>query len=220
MLHPDPAPTSPPANTPPANDPNTPPANTPPATPPANTPPAADQSTPPDGWQAPSYEEWKRQQNAIAASNKRASDLEAAAQKAADEEAAKQGQFQELAQREQEKAQKLEQGIKTSAVKSEVLKIAQGLGFRNPLLAENLITLSDIDATLADDFTATVDDAAKNIITERLNAKLATDPYLKGDPPRAQLGGAGQGNEGGASTGNAAMNDQIRAAAGRGTVGA
>ncbi len=197
---------------------NEPPATSQPAPPAQQQPPAVN---PPSGeWTPPTREEVEAKDRAIAEANRRAKKLEAEAQKRADEEAAASGEYQQIAQREQERAQRLEEGIKASAVKAAIVEVAGNLRFRNPSLAASLISASDIEAVLGDDHTASVDAAGKAAIEQRLKEKLATDSYLAAEAPRAQLGGAGAaGGSAPAGGGNAEMNDLIRQGAKRGIVG-
>lgn len=187
---------------------------------PADPPAPADPSAPaePQGdWKPPTREEWEASQKAIAAANQRAKRLEQDAQKRADDEAAANGEYQQIAERERQRAEQLEQGIKATAIEKAILEAAQRLQFRNPLLAPSLIGRDGIDASIDDNHVAKVDAAAVQTIEQRLQQKLETDPYLRADAPRAQLAGAG--NQGAAATGgNAAMNDAIRRGAGRGTL--
>lgn len=171
-------------------------------------------ATPPDGWSPPSYEEWEKVQKAVGAANQRARKLEADAQRRADEEAAAQGQFKEVADRERARAESLEQGIKTSAIKAAIIETAQRMQFRNPTLAPRLVATDGLEASLGDDYTAAVDPNALHTIEERLRKALEDDPYLKGDPPRSQLPGAGDPSAT-SHGGNQAMNDMIRRGAGR-----
>lgn len=196
----------------PAPDPAAAPSAPDPAAPPA--PPAQPVApTPPDGWTPPTFAEYEAQQKAVAAANKRAKALEDAAAQAQAAKQAEAGQFKELYEDQQKKAEQLEGGIKTAAVRSEVIAAASRLGFRNPQLASTLMSLDGLDATLADDYTATVDAASKSAIEDRLNALLTSDPYLKGDapPPPPQLPGAGEQPpaQGGGTSG---FNAQIRGA--------
>lgn len=189
-------------------DPAAPPADpaVPPVTPPADPPPA------PEGeWKPPTREEVEAKDRAIAEANRRAKKLETAASVAEQERQQKAGEFEQLYGGEKERAEKLEGGIKTGAVKSAVIATAQRLGFKNPLLASRVIDISGIDAELADDYTATVDPTGQAELEKRLLAALAADPYLgSGDQPRT-LPGAGD-PPAGSGGGNAGFNDQIRGA--------
>lgn len=188
----------------------------PPVAPPAADPPKPE-ATPPandDEFQPPTKEQVEAMQAAIAAANQRAKKLENEQAAAAKKAAAEAGNFEELHKAEQERATKLETGIKTLAINGAITAAAQRLGFINPTLATTLIAKDGINAELGDDFTAQLDQAANVEIERRLTEVLTRDPYLKGDPPRAQLAGAGD-SEGGPTGGHAAMNAQIRKAAGR-----
>lgn len=195
--------------------------NQPPAAQPAEDakpqPDAPPQNEPQSEWKPPTREEWEAQQKAVATANQRARKLEQDAQKRADEEAAANGEYQQIAERERQRAEALEQGIKATAIEAAITEAAQRLQFRNPLLAPALVARDGIEALITDGHTAKVDTAGIQLIEQRLQQKLETDPYLKADAPRAQLAGAG--NSGSAATGGvAAMNDAIRRGAGRGTV--
>ena len=189
---------------------------TPPADPPADpaTTPPADQGD----WKPPTREEWEASQKAIAAANQRARKLEQDAQRLADKEAEANGEYQQIAERERQRAEQLEQGIKATAIDNAILEAAQRLQFRNPLIAPALVSRDEIEATITDGHTAKVEAAGVQLIEQRLAAKLESDPYLKADAPRAQLAGAGNPGATGATGGNAAMNDAIRRGAGRGTL--
>lgn len=197
-----------PGGQPPATDPATPPTGDQPPV----TPPSADPAPPqpPAGWTPPTYADWEAQQKAVAAANKRAKSLEDAAAKAEQQKAAEAGQFKELYESEQQKAERLQQGIVSAAVRSEVVAAAQRLGFQNPMIAAQLISMDGLSADLGDDFTASVDAASKTTIEQRLQERLNADPYLKGAPPRGQLPGAGDTPPATGNGGNAGFNAQLR----------
>lgn len=180
-------------------------------TPPA---PGADPATPPPGWTPPTYEEVQRQAGAIAAANRRANELERTQRDAETERQREAGQFKTLYETAEEKATKLEGGIKSGAVNAAITDAAQRLGFRNPTLAARLIDTKGVVAELGDDYTATVDAAGQAELETRLQAVLAANPELKGQAGGAQLGGAGD-PPAAPTTGAAALNDGIRRAAGR-----
>lgn len=178
--------------------------------------PPADPAAPPveEGeWTPPTRDEWDKQQKAIAAANKRSKALETAAEKAKREEQEKAGEYEGLWKAERERAAKLEQGIKTAALESALVAAAGRLGYRNPQLAKQLVSTDGIDVNL-DSGTPLVDSVGQADLERRLSERLAADPYLKGEPARPQLAGAGDApvTSGG---GNEGFNQSLRASLGR-----
>lgn len=169
------------------------------------------------GWTPPTKAEWEAQQAELNTAKQGASTKAREAREAQRklDDATGKGESAE------DRLKRLEGSVAKTAVDSTIEATAKELGFRSPKLALRLIDRAGINAAVdieGDEVNATVDEGAKAVIKQRLEAVLAEDGELAAARPGGQLPGAGSGDgKGGAADGgNGAMNAAIRQAAGRG----
>lgn len=194
------------------------PATPPPADPtgPGTQPPApapAGDFTPPtrEEWEA-TQAELNRARSAAARNDRARRDQTRQQQQAA-------GQFEELYQQTQTELEAIRTGLSRNAVQQAAAEAASRLRFHNPTRAAALIDLAGIEAhvDLADGAARVeLDQAARTLIEQRIARLAESDPYLLASAPPRQLPGAGAGQGNGDAGGHAAMNAEIRRAAGRG----
>ena len=209
--------TPPPAPAPAPEPPATPPAGDPP--PPAPAAGAQDDYTPPsrEEWQA-AQEELNRARQAAARGDRARRDAERQRQQQA-------GEFEELYNAERQRVEAVTGALGQTAVRDAVAEAAQRLRFRNPAVAHGLLLGSnglagieaevDLEGPANGAPIASVPQAARTLIEQRLARLAESDPYLLADVSPRQLPGAGQTPPGGQPSGNAQINAELRRAAGR-----
>lgn len=155
----------------------------------------------------------------LAEANKELRKLKNASKRAEKDGKVEAGKYEELFKDANEKAERLEGLITTTAKREAVREIAGKLRYRNPAVADRLIDLDDIDVDVDVDgetIDAVVGADAKVLIEKRLKDFAEANDYVVGDAPARQLPGAGRSSSGsGGNKGNEEMNQAIRRAAGR-----